>query len=323
MLGQLPIERLTPDLVFDKVGVDYAGPFYVKYGHVRKPTVVKTYASVFVSLSVKAVHLELVSELTTEAFLACLRRFISRRGKPTLIWSDHGTNFVGAAREIKELIAFLKTQWSQDAILEFCSTQNIQWKFIPEHAPHFGGFWEAAVKSMKTHLRRVIGSVKLTCEEFTTVLAQVESCLNSRPLISLPLDDDGIRALTPGTFSSADHWKLCLIPPSHTVPSLSFVTGTYVKHLYVIFGNVGRSSEYITSLKHYTKWHHPSRNICVGDIVILQEDKLIPLKWPLARVIKVLAGKDDFVRVVTVKRNSGTYKRPISKIALLLPSQDN
>ena len=77
MLGQLPIERLTPDLVFDKVGVDYAGSFYIKYGHVRKPTVVKTYASVFVSLSVKAVHLELVSESTNEAFLACLRRFIS------------------------------------------------------------------------------------------------------------------------------------------------------------------------------------------------------------------------------------------------------
>ena len=72
MLGQLPIERVTPDLVFDKVDVDYAGPFYIKYGHVRKPTVVKklkTYASVFVSLSVKAVHLELVSELTTKAFL--------------------------------------------------------------------------------------------------------------------------------------------------------------------------------------------------------------------------------------------------------------
>ena len=84
MLGQLPIECLTPDLVFDKVGMDYAGPFYIKYGHVRKPTVVKTYASVFFSLSVKAVHLELVSELTTEAFLACLRRFISRRGSHLL-----------------------------------------------------------------------------------------------------------------------------------------------------------------------------------------------------------------------------------------------
>ena len=72
MLGQLPIERLTPGPVFDKVGVDYAGPFLTKYGHVRKPTAVKSYACVFVSLTVKAVHLELVSDLTTDAFIACL-----------------------------------------------------------------------------------------------------------------------------------------------------------------------------------------------------------------------------------------------------------
>ena len=101
LVGQLPTERVTPDLVFDKVGVDYAGPIYVKYGSIRKPTVVKAYICVFVSMSVKAVHLELVSDLTSEAFIACLRRFISRRGKPSLIWSDHGTNFVGAAREIR------------------------------------------------------------------------------------------------------------------------------------------------------------------------------------------------------------------------------
>ena len=136
-MGQLPIERVTPNLVFDKVGVDYAGPVHIKYGSIRKPTVIKAYICVFVSMSVKAVHLELlVSDLTSEAFIACLRRFISRRGKPSLIWSDHGTNFVGAAREIRE---FLGTQKSQTTISEFCSSQNIQWKFIPEHAPHFGG----------------------------------------------------------------------------------------------------------------------------------------------------------------------------------------
>ena len=106
MLGQLPIERLTPDLVFDEGGVEYAGPFYIKYGHVRKPTVIKTYASVMVSLSVKAVHLELVSDLTAEAFLACLRRFISRQRKPTLIRSDHGTNFVGQLGRSKNLLHF-------------------------------------------------------------------------------------------------------------------------------------------------------------------------------------------------------------------------
>ena len=97
MLGQFPIERITPGPVFDQTGVDYAGPVYIKYGYVRKPTVVKAYVCVFVSLSVKAIHLELVSDLTSEAFIATLRRFISRRGKPSLIWSDNGTNFVGAS----------------------------------------------------------------------------------------------------------------------------------------------------------------------------------------------------------------------------------
>ena len=322
MLGHLPIEHLTPDLVFDKVGVDYAGPFYIKYGHVRKPTVVKTYASVFVSLSVKTVHLELMSELTTEAFRACLRRFISRRGETNSYMSDHGTNVVGAAQEIKELIAFLKTQRSQDAISEFCSTQNIQWKFIPEHTPHFGGLWEAAVKSRKTHLRRVIGSVKLTFEEFTTVLAQVESCLNSRPLVSLPLDDDGTGALTPGHFLIGRPLE-ALPDPSFSYRSLILFCHWHLCQALVHHFWQHWSSEYITSLKSYTKWHYPSRNICVGDIVILQQDNLIPLKWPLARMIKIHAGKDDHMRVVTVKTNSGTYKRPISKIALLLPSQDD
>ncbi len=94
MMGQLPAERVTAGSVFDKVGVDYARPVYTKIGSVRKPTLVKTYVAVFVSLSVKAVHLEAVTDLTTEAFLACLRHFVARRGKPILIWSDHSTNFV-------------------------------------------------------------------------------------------------------------------------------------------------------------------------------------------------------------------------------------
>ena len=79
-MGQLPLERVTPDSVFNRVGLDYAGPLYVKYGYVRKPIVVKSYVCVFVSLSVKAVHLELVSDMTTDAFIATLRRFIARRG---------------------------------------------------------------------------------------------------------------------------------------------------------------------------------------------------------------------------------------------------
>ena len=191
MMGQLQMERVTPDSVFNRVGVDYPGPVYLKYGAVRKSTIIKAYVSVFVSLSVKAVHLEPVSDLTAEAFIACLRRFIARRGKPTLIWSDHGTNFVGAARILTK---FFQQQEAKEAITNFCSSQNITLSFMPEWAPHFGGLWEAAVKSMKKHLSRIVGNARLTFEE--NVLTQIEACFNSRPLASLPSDDDGVEALT-------------------------------------------------------------------------------------------------------------------------------
>lgn len=195
-MGQLPTERVTAGSMFDKVGVDYAGPVYTKTGSVRKPILVKTYIAMFVSLSV---HIEAVTDLTTEAFLAGPRRFVARRGKPILIWSDHGTNFVGAARLLTELQEFLHRRETQEAVTSFCASQGITWEFIPERAPHFGGLWEAAVKSMKRHLRCIVGNTNLTYEELATVLCQIEAVLNSRPLTALPSEGE-VEALTPGHF---------------------------------------------------------------------------------------------------------------------------
>ena len=135
MMGQLPAERLTLGLVFENVGVDYAGPVILKQGSVRNPTLVKAYICVFVSLSIRAVHLE---DLTTEAFLTALRRFISRRGKSSIICSDNGTNFVGASRELRDLFDFLHNHETQSTVVTFCSSEHILWKFIPEYSPHFG-----------------------------------------------------------------------------------------------------------------------------------------------------------------------------------------
>ncbi len=209
MMGQLPLERVTPGLVFEKVGVDYAGPFLIKYGMARKPTIVKAYMCIFVSLTVKAVHMEVVSDLTSVAFIATLRRFIARRGYPSLIWSNNGTHFVGANRQLKEFYDFLAQQKTDGVISEFCIAKNVEWHFISEHGPNFGGLWEAAVKSTKTHLKRIMGSIKFTFEELTTVLAQV--CLNSRPLESTSTpDDDGIEVLTPGHFLNGQ--PLCSLP---------------------------------------------------------------------------------------------------------------
>ena len=321
LIGQLPAERVTPDLIFNRVGVDYAGSLQLKIGLARRPVIVKSYVCVFVSLSVRAVHLELVSDLTTDAFVACLRRFISRRGKPTLIWGDHGTNFVGASNELKELVKFLESQQTRREVSAFCSVQKIQWQFIPEHAPHFGGPWEAAVKSFKSHLRKVVGSVKLTFEEMVTVLTQIEACLNSRPLVALPLDDDGIEALTPGHFLVGRPIE-ALPDPALTYRSVSILTRWHlcqalVRHLWQRW-----SADYLDSLKRSSKWHRPSANLQVDDVVILREDNTIPAKWPLARVMAVHKGDDGLVRVITVKTSAGTYRRPVHKVVLLLTKSD-
>ena len=210
-----------------------------------------------VSLSVKAVHLELVSDLTTDTFISALRRFIARRGKPTLIWSDHGTNFVGAQNELKQLAEFLENQRIQN-ISQFCTSQRIQWKFIPEHSPHFGGLWEATVKSLKYHFKRVTANVKLTFEECSIVLAQIEACLNSRLLVALSCDDDGIEALTPGLFLIGRPIE-SLPDPSfsyHTVSLLRrwHLCQSLVRHFWQRW-----SLKYLSSLRKYTKWHKPTR----------------------------------------------------------------
>ncbi len=129
-MGLLPPSRTTPAPPFDKTGVDFAGPFVIRQGHTQKPIYVKTYACLFVCPSTKAIHIELCSSLSTNDFLATLRRFIANRGRTFHMFSDNGTNFVGAREEIREIQAMMTTNTSQN---------NIRWHHIPPRAPHFGG----------------------------------------------------------------------------------------------------------------------------------------------------------------------------------------
>lgn len=170
LMGELPAERVTPAFPFLHTGVDYCGPFSCR--PTRRATAIKCYVAVFVCLVTKAVHLECVADLTTNAFIAALRRFIARRGKPTLIECDNALNFQGAKRELQELARLFRSQQHQDQVTRSCSEDGISFKFIPPRSPNFGGLWEAAVKSMKNHLRRTVGNVVLYQEDFLTLLAQ-------------------------------------------------------------------------------------------------------------------------------------------------------
>lgn len=168
LMGELPKQRVTPSPPFSTCGVDYAGPIMVKQG-VYRPRIVKSYIAVFVCMATKAIHLELVSDMTTDAFIAALRRFISRRGLVSQMHSDNGTNFRGAYHELHRLYELFKEQQEVNHIIQFCQTKEIEWHFIPPDAPEFGGLWEAAVKSAKTHMKKIIGNNVVTFEEMTTL----------------------------------------------------------------------------------------------------------------------------------------------------------
>lgn len=199
LMGDLPKERVTPATPFLHSGVDFAGQFQVLVSKGRGARTDKAYIAIFICMAVKAIHLELVGNLTAEAFIGAFKRFTSRRGKCAHLWSDQGRNFVGISKDLKVALQDAQCELPRD-VADSLAKDGTQWHFIPAYSPNFGGLWEAAVKSIKHHLKRVLTS-NLTFEEMTTLLCQIEACLNSSPLTPADESDtDAIEMLTPGHF---------------------------------------------------------------------------------------------------------------------------
>ncbi|XP_033179288.1 uncharacterized protein LOC117152278 [Bombus impatiens] len=174
---------------------------------------IKVYVAIFLCLAVKAVHIEFVDDLTSEAFIAALRRFIARRGYCSTIHSDNGTNFRGASNELRELHDLLQSDDHKEKVTAFLADKQIEWRFIPPHSPHFGGLWEAAVKSLKRHLRRVASNELLTSEQLNTLIREA-AVLNSHPQTPISTDPNDFLVLTPGHFLIGDSLMCCHVPRS-------------------------------------------------------------------------------------------------------------
>lgn len=272
----------------------------------------KAYVALFVCFATRAAHIELVSSLSTEAFLAALRRFIARRGKPTEINSDNGTNFVGADRTLQK---FLSDANTKSSLQNEATQQGIKWRFIPAHAPHFGGLWEGGVKATKFHMRRVIGTHTLSFEELNTVLTQIEAVLNSRPISAASNDPEDFETLTPGHFLIGR--PLTTFPEPAYVEQRSWAQRWHmIQSLVQHFWSRWRQ-EYLHQLQQRTKWTKPQTNLDVGELVLVREDNETPLQWKRGRVVAVHPGHDGLVRVATVKTATSTLRRPTIRLCRL------
>lgn len=313
LMGELPAVRVQPAPPFNRTGVDYAGPFLLLpyVGRGQRPR--KNYIALFICLITKAVHLELVEDYSSKAFLDAFRRFASRRGLPALMLSDNGTNFHGAERDLTHAFKALA---KDSALAAELALDRVQWRFIPPASPHFGGIWEVHVKSIKHHLRRVIGSHTPSQMEFNTLLHQVEACLNSRPIAPLSDDPADVCALTPGHFLIGR--PLVSVPePELKENNLMRLprwrrTQAMVRHIWRAW-----TQDYMCTLQQRSKWCQPGRHLRVNELVLIKNNHLPPSKWELARVIKLYPGDDGISRVADVKTAKGTLRRPITQMCRL------
>ncbi|XP_017793544.1 PREDICTED: uncharacterized protein LOC108575292 [Habropoda laboriosa] len=319
VMGNLPGDRVKQARPFTNVGVDCCGPFFIKQRRHRNRTRIKVYIAVFVCFAVKAVHLELVSDLTSEAFISALRRFIARRGFCSNIYSDNGSNFVGAYNALREVQNLLKSPEHHDRIHAFLVERNIQWHFIPPQTPHFGGLWEAAVKSFKNHFKRVAGSTLFTFEDMNTLIIEIEAVLNSRPLTPLSSDPNDFLVLTPAHFLIGESLTSL---PERDVRDINTNRLSSWQHIQQMKQHFWARwhKEYLNELHNRTKWTKGSHPIKEGTVVLLRETNLPSMQWALGRVMKVHPGSDGIIRTVTVKTATSTFDRSVKKL-VPLPSQ--
>ena len=318
-MADLPSQRVNASPPFTHCRMDFAGPFTIKMGYIRKPVLLEAHVCVFVCLATKAIHLEVVSDASTPAFEAALQRFISRRGCPQHLYTDNGGNFVGARNKYNRLYSFLQDQKTDDDIKHFLATHHqISWHNIPAFSPHMGGLWEAAVKGMKTHLKRVMGTARFTFEELTTIICRIEAWLNSRPLIPMTSHNpDGLVTLTAGHFLTS---KSPSCYPEDPTPhnNLQLLKKWRLCQAVVQQFWTRWSKEYLNSLQARTKWQSTTPNLQAEDVVAIKpQGKFIPCHWPLGRITRTLPGKDGRVRVVELQTPTGLLQRAITQVALI------
>jgi hypothetical protein len=204
-----------------------------------------------------------------------------------VIYSDNATNFAGANNKLKEWYDIFQVEKHKSKLEEFLINNGVQWKFIPARFPHFGGLWEAAVKSMKNIVRKTLGDTHLTYEEFNTILTRAEAFLNSRPIIPLSTGPNDSGVLTPGHFLIGDSLLAIPEPDISDVKTNRLTRWRRLSHYSQIICKKW-SREYLNQLQERKRWAgEKGPKLDVGTVVLVKDENIPPLNWKLGRVTKV------------------------------------
>jgi transposase InsO family protein len=317
LMGQLPLGRLAYNQrPFNHCGVDLFGPMEITVGRRRE----KRYGALFTCLTTRAVHLEVVDSLDADATIMALRRMTARRGTPAVIYSDNGTNFTAADKEISQAMAeILKGSEWQAAV-----NKGSRWVFNPPSAPHFGGAWERMVRSVKTGLRFTLKERAPRLDTLLTVLAEVEHTINSRPLTHVTVDPRDDEPLTPNHF---------LIGCASGRPQLAHYgeeeNEVCLRRQWRIAQQMADRfwrrwlKEYLPTIAQRKKWREPSEPLKVGDLVAIVDPGAKRNEWRRGVIVEVRPGADKQVRAALVRTSGGRYLlRPAVKLLQLL-REDN
>ena len=296
----LPFNRVRDATIFEVIGLDFAGPIFLKGNK-------KSWICLFTCAVYRAVHLELVNSLNTPSLLMALRRFIGRRGRPSVAYSDNGTNFKGLDNRFQKI--------DFEKLAKAAALQQIEWIFSPPAAPWWGGFWECLVGLLKRLLRRTLKKSCLDSEEMTTVLVDCESIINSRPITFLADNDNEIAPLTPSHFlkETKEIGVLDLDKIENCDWNKRYA---YRVKLMECFRERFRN-EYLGALvQHKNNVNEPSK-ISIGDLVFIGYDNLKRVEWPLAKVKDLIMGRDGNVRVARLVTADGELVRPLQRLYCL------
>lgn len=307
-MGSLPEARLDHHVrPFTNTGCDLFGPMSITVGRRHE----KVYGVIFTCLTIRAIHIELVNSLSADSFIMALRRMAARRGWPSIVFSDNGTNLRGAETELKKSFAQVQSE---------VMNKGVEWRFIPPGCPHMGGAWERLIRSIKTSLGVVLKERAPRQEVLSTLMAEVENVINSRPLTHVSVEPHTEEALTPNHF---------LLGSSSNMP----VPGTFDDDD-LFLRKQWRTAQRLTDmfwrrwvtealpvLIPRQKWTEDTEAVKEGDVVVVADPSFPRGTWPRGVVTAVHPGQDGRVRVVDVRTRTGVMRRPVSRLAVL-PVED-